>query len=307
MPLKKAKPETKLLKEYVDFLRNYQCSAEATIVIRKMFISPFLLQLNNIGRPSTLHLLSAKTIHDYIIETAEPLHRASKKHLSSSMRSFLRFAFIKGYLKRDLVEAVPVILTRKLDRLPESISWENIQKLLTMPDRATHIGRRDYAAMLLCIHYGVRIGQVISLKLSDIHWEEGCICFSGCKQSNALRLPLNNEVVEALLDYIKTDRQNPDFQEVFLTVRGKQKPLGKHNCYYTNIQKYYVKAGITSKSQGTRHFRHAFATRLLRQKVPIKTIADLLGHQHIETTFIYTKVDFEQLRALAREWPGVEK
>jgi integrase/recombinase XerD len=304
---KNAKPETKLLKEYTEFLRHYQCLAEATIDIRKRFVSPFLLQHKEIGMPSTLHLLSAKTIHDYIIETAAPLHRASKKHLSSSMRSFLRFAYIKGYLKRDLVEAVPVILTRKLDRLPESISWESIQKLLTMPDRGTPIGRRDYAVMFLCIHYGVRIGQVTSLKLSDIHWEEGFINFPACKQGNALRLPLHEEVIEALLDYIKTDRQNPDFQEVFLTVRGKQRPLGEHNHYYSCIQKYYKKAGITSKSQGTRHLRHAFATRLLSQKVPIKTIADLLGHRHIETTFIYTKVDFEQLRILAREWPEVGK
>lgn len=301
----KAIPETKLLKEYLDFLRHYQCSAEATVVIRKKFISPFLLTLGKIGKPSTLHLLTAKTIHDYIIDTAGPLHRASKKHLSSTMRSFLRFAYINGYLKRDLVEAVPVITTPKLDRLPESMSWKSIQKLLTMPDRGTHVGRRDYAVMLLCVHYGLRIGQVTSLKLSDIHWKDGCIYFPACKQSNTLRLPLHQEVVEALLDYIKSDRQNPDFQEVFLTVRGKQRPLSKHNHYYGSIRKYYVKAGIALKSQGTRHLRHAFATRLLYQKVPIKAIADLLGHRHIETTFIYTKVDFDQLRTLAREWPEV--
>jgi integrase/recombinase XerD len=303
----KATPETKLLKEYLEFLRHYQCSAEATVVIRKMFISPFLLKLGKTARPSKLHLLTARKIHDYIISTAGPLHRASKKHLSSSMRSFLRFAYIKGYLKYDLVEAVPVITTRKLDHLPESTPWESIQKLLTMPNRGTPAGRRDYAVMLLCIHYGLRIGQVMSLKLSDIHWQDGCIYFPACKQSNALRLPLHKEVVEALLDYIKSDRQNPNFKEVFLTIRGKQRPLSRHNHYYANIRKYYLKAGITSKSQGTRQLRHAFATRLLRQKVSIKAIADLLGHRHIETTFIYTKVDFDQLRTLAREWPEVER
>ncbi len=307
MPSKIPKRETKLLKEYLDFLRHHQCSAEATIVIRKSFVTPFLLQLNEIARPSKLKALSAKTIHDYIIKTAAPLHRASKKHLSSTMRSFLRFAYIRGYLNCDLVPAVPVILTRKLDRLPESVPWENIQKLLTMPDRGTHVGRRDYAVLLLCVHYGVRIGQVISLKLSDIHWDEGCICFSACKQSNGLRLPLHTEVARALLDYIKSDRQNPSFQQVFLTVRGKQRPLSVYNRFYTCIQKYYAQAGFESKPWGTRQLRHAFATRLVSQNVSIKTIADLLGHRHIETTFIYTKVNFEQLRTLAREWPEVEK
>lgn len=300
---KKTEPENELLKEYLDFLRDYQCLAEATLVIRRNFVAPFLIHLGDICQATRLHLLLAKTIHDYIIETAPPLHRASKKHLTSSIRSFLRFAFIKGYLKLNLVEAVPVLTIRKLECLPESISWEDIQKILAMPDKNTHIGRRDYAVMMLCIHYGVRIGQVTSLKLSDIHWEEGVISFAGCKWSNSLRLPLHEDVAEALLTYIKTDRNNPDFNEVFLTVRGKQRPLSEHNHYAGCLKKYYTKAGISSKFQGTRHFRHAFATRLLSQKVSIKTIADLLGHRHIETTFIYTKVDIDQLRTLAREWP----
>ena len=266
----------------------------------------FLLK-QGINLSSQLHLLSAKEIHDYIIEVAPPLHRASKKHLTSSIRSFLRFAYIKGYLINNLVEVVPVITTRKLERLPESITWENIQKLLTLPDKNTPSGRRDFAVMMLCIHYGVRIGQVTTLKLSDIHWEDGFICFAGCKWSNSLRLPLLEDVAEALLEYIKMDRRNPNFEEVFLTLRGKQRPLSEHNHYAANLQKYYIKAGISSKFRGSRHFRHAFATRLLSQKVSIKTIADLLGHRHIETTFIYTKVDIDQLRTLAREWPEVQQ
>lgn len=299
---KKVYPENELLNEYLNFLRDYQCLSEATIVIRRNVVTPFLLK-QGIDLSSQLHLLSSKHIHDYIIEVAPPLHRASKKHLTSSIRSFLRFAYIKGYLQNNLVEVVPVITTRKLDRLPESMSWENIQQLLTMPDKNTPAGRRDFAVMMLCIHYGVRIGQVTTLKLNDIHWEEGFICFAGCKWSNSLRLPLHENVAAALLDYIKMDRKNADFMEVFLTLRGNQRPLSKHNHYAANFRKYYVKAGISSKFKGSRHFRHAFATRLLSQKVSIKTIADLLGHRHIETTFIYTKVDLDQLRMLAREWP----
>ncbi len=299
---KKVYPENELLNEYLDFLRDYQCLSEATVVIRRNVVTPFLFK-QGINSSSQLNLLSAKNIHDYIIEVAPPLHRASKKHLTSSIRSFLRFAYIKGYLQHNLVEVVPVITTRKLERLPESISWDDIQQLLAKPDKNTPVGRRDFAVMMLCIHYGVRIGQVTTLKLSDIHWEDGFICFAGCKCSNALRLPLHEDVAAALLNYIKMDRKNADFEEVFLTLRGQQRPLSEHNHYASNFKKYYVKAGISSKFKGSRHFRHAFATRLLSQKVSIKTIADLLGHRYIETTFIYTKVDLNQLRTLAREWP----
>jgi integrase/recombinase XerD len=299
---KKIYPENKVLNEYFDFLRNYQSLSEATIVIRRHFLTPFLLK-QKINHMSELHLLSAKRLHDYIIETATPLHRASKKHLTSTMRSFLRFAYIKGYTKHNLVEVVPTIVTRKLESLPLSMSWENIQRLLKMPNITTPTGRRDLAVMMLCVHYGVRIGQITTLKLNDIRWKEGVICFTGCKHSNSLRLPLHHDVAEALLNYIKADRKNADYEEVFLTIRGKIRPLSKHNHYSSNFTKYYAGAGIDSSCRGTRHFRHAFASRLLSQKIAIKTIADLLGHRHIGTTFIYTKVDIDQLRTLAREWP----
>ena len=296
---------SKLLVEYINFLRHQQCLSEETIVIRKKFIVPFLNHIGKIVRPSTLFKLSAKTIHDYIIVTAQTLQRASKKHLTSSIRSFLRFAHIKGYLRRNLIEAVPVITVRKLDRLPQIISWDDVQKILTMPDRKTKIGRRDFAIISLLVNYGVRIGQVTTLKLQDIHWQEGVICFAASKHSNALRLPLHHDVADALLSYIKKDRKNSKFSEVFLTTTGVQRPLGKHDHYYSNIEKYYIKAGVNVHSKGSRTIRHAFATRLVSQKTPFKTIADLLGHRFIETTFVYTKVNVAQLRELAINWPEV--
>ncbi len=303
---KKTYPENALLNEYLDFLRVHQSSSEATVVIRRLFVSPFLLRLD-VDQSSEIRSLTAKYIHDYIIETAPPLNRASKKHLTSSIRSFLRFLFIKGYLIHNLVEVVPLLMIRKLEYLPKGISWDSIQTLLTMPKRDTPIGRRDLAVMMLCVYYGVRIGQVTTLKLNDIHWQDGYINFSGCKWSNSLRLPLLEDVAQALLAYINLDRRNPDFDEVFLSLDGKNQPLSEFNHYSSNFKKYYIKAGLSPAVGGTRHFRHAFASRLLSQKVSIKTIADLLGHRHIETTFIYTKVDVKQLRTLAREWPEVEK
>ncbi|MFT5114880.1 MAG: integrase/recombinase XerD [Parasphingorhabdus sp.] len=214
---KKIYPDNVLLIEYLDFLRTYQNLFEATIVIRRNYVMPFLLR-RGISHSTHLRLLTAKSIHDHIIETAPSLHRASKKHLTSSIRSFLRFAYIKNYISCNLVEVVPVITTWKLERLPESISWENIQKLLTMPDIQTPAGRRDLAVMMLCIHYGVRIGQVTALKLSDIHWEEGFICFTGCKWSNSLRLPLLEDVADAL--YKEGQKKSALRGSVFNLARG---------------------------------------------------------------------------------------
>jgi integrase/recombinase XerD len=302
----KKKTKSKLLKEYLCFLRKHQCLSEATIFIRKHYVSKFLSEIKDIATPSRLNKLSPETIHDYIIKTCRPFNRASKKHLTSSVRSFLRFAHIYGYLKNNLTEAVPVIVTRKLEGIPRKISWEDVKKLLKCPDRKTPQGRRDYAIILLCATYGVRIGQVRNLKLTDIKWHKGIINFDSSKMGKALSFPLEKRVAQAMLDYIKKDRKNEPFKEVFLTVKEPLRPLGKKNCLHSTFIRYFKQAKIKSKAAGSHLIRHAFATRLMEKKVPIKNISDLLGHKYIETTFIYTKVDIKNLRILARKWPEVQ-
>lgn len=306
-PKNSRKSGTKLMGEYLDFLSNNQCLSKATILLRRLSVHPFLEAIGDLARPSSLHRLSPKTIHEYVILKSPSLHRASKKHLVSALRSFLRFAYLKGYLRQNLVTAVPVIATRKLDTIPRGISWESVQALLRAPDKKTHIGRRDYAIILLLATYGVRIGQVTHLKLKNIHWKEGTIDFEPSKGGKPLRFPLYSEVAKALLAYIKKDRGRLSFLEVFLTKPPVQRPFSPNNHFGTTLDIYYKKAGLSMSLRGSHAIRHAFATRLVENGTPIKTISDLLGHRWIDTTFIYTKVDLPRLRSLAREWPeGVQ-
>ena len=162
-----------LLGHYLNFLKNSQGLADATLVLRRFHVEPFLRTLQNGGALADLHGLAPSTVHDYIIATSKPLTRASRKHLVSALRSFLRFAHVKGLLARNLVDAVPVFLTRKLDQLPHTISWEDVQKLLAAPDRTTLIGKRDYAILRLVASYGLRIGQAIHLHCTPSRPESG--------------------------------------------------------------------------------------------------------------------------------------
>jgi site-specific recombinase XerD len=299
--------DSTLLKEYLDFLRTHRGLAKATIVIRANFVAPFLEALNLRKTPEGVEGIVASHVHDYVIKTAGPMTHPSRKHLVSSLRSFLRFCHVRGYTDRDLTDAVPVIRTHKLDRVPKAISWESVQKLLAAPDRNTHEGRREYAVLQLLATYGVRIGQVTLLKLQDIDWPEGLIRFSSSKKGRDLCLPLTHDVAEALLDYIGRTRGKAPFPEVFLTVRGVPRPLGENNHLHGPIARHYDRAGIYSVTKGSHAIRHAFATRLMEKEVPIKTIADLLGHKCIMSTAMYTKVDLEHLRGVACEWPEVEQ
>jgi integrase/recombinase XerD len=215
-----------LLECYLTFLRTSQGLADATLVLRRLHVRPFLQSLEMQGTLLNLEGLVPSVVHDYIIKTSQPLTRASRKHLVSGLRSFLRFAHVKGYLKRSLVEAVPVILTRKLDRLPHTISWESVQKLLAMPDQTTLVGKRDYAILRLIASYGLRIGQAIHLCLRDIDWRQHMIYFPSEKGCKPLSLPLLKEVAEALLNYLRARGDIPLSDEVFLTVRGQPRALG---------------------------------------------------------------------------------
>lgn len=295
---------SKLLEKYLDFLRENQCLSESTIIIYRPIVSRFLSEINGIATPSKIHRLSPATIHDYIIKTFQKLSRSGKKQTVKVLRSFLRFAYVCGYLKKNLSEVVPVITIRNLEGIPRKISWKDVDKLLSVPDRKTAVGRRNYAILLLIATYGVRIGQVKSLTLKDIKWHEGVINFNASKGGKPLSFPLEENVAEALLEYIKKDRKEASYKEVFLTVRGPKKPLGFNNRLASSLIIYYRKAKIISEIKGSSHaIRHALATRLMEKSIPIKTISDILGHRWIETTFIYTKVDVERLRILVREWP----
>lgn len=305
---KKNKPAlpSKLLTEYLDFLQDHQCLGRSTINARRDHVATFLSVLKKRATPSKIPGLTASTIHDYIIEATKTLGRGSLKQLISAIRSFLRFLHFRGYLNRDLIPAVPTITTPKLASLPRAIPWDWVKKLLLIPDKRTRRGRRNYAILQLLATYGVRIGQVLSLRVSDIKWEEGLIYFQSSKRGNPLCFPLQKDVAQALLDYIRKDRRNAPFPQLFLTVKGHhQKPLSCNINLKPFLKSCHKFSGIKSKIRGWHSIRHAFATRLMEQEVPIKTIADLLGHRCINTTFIYTKVDLPHLRLLARDWPKV--
>lgn len=296
-----------LVESYLAFLRDTQGVSEATVVLRRQFIRPFLNHLGQEGKLPDFAHLAPSVIHDYVIKASPPLTRASRKHLVSALRSFFRFAHIRGYVARNLVDAVPIIATRKLDRLPQGIPWDDVQKLLATPDRSTPCGRRDYVIMQLLATYGVRIGQATHLHLNDIDWHGRVIHFRREKGCKPLCLPLKPDVAEAILQYLRFDRGKAEFSEVFLTHQGPSKPLSVNNHLYCALKRYYRLAGIKLPRRAISHtIRHAFATRLMEQGMSIKSIADLLGHRSIDNTFLYTKVDAERLRTLAVEWPEVQ-
>jgi site-specific recombinase XerD len=215
----------------------------------------------------------------------------------------LRFGLQQGYFRHRLDQAVPTLRTYKLSTVPRALTEEQAQRIIDTVDIRTHSGRRDYAILQLLYTYGVRGGQVRALRMEDIRWADNQILFRASKNGKDSLLPLSDEVGQSLLDYIRYARPHYSYPQVFLTCRAPYHPLTDSSSLSAIVNRHIRAARIDVPSKGAHAFRHGFATRMMEKGHTLKEVADVLGHRHLSTTFIYTKVDFNALKQVALDWP----
>lgn len=219
----------------------------------------------------------------------------------SDIRSFLRFLTMRGILQKDLSVDLPSIRIPRDAKIPSVWEQELVIRLLEAVDRSSAKGKRDYAILLLACRLGMRVGDIRTLKLDQIRWENSTIEIAQSKTGTPLRLPLTDEVGEALIDYLKSGRPQTEHREVFLKVNPPFDPFTGNNLHHI-ITYWRLLAGIRFRSpqkRGMHSLRHTLATRLLEKETPLTTIAEILGHTSLESTRIYAKADVEALRNVA--------
>ena len=292
-----------LLDAYLQWMRRYQHASEGTLEVRRHSMTQFLQWLGTEATPEGLFRLTAERIEKFFLSYAQSMGRSARHSMQSALRSFLRFCLHQGYIERPLDLAVPTLRTYKLATVPRGLSDTEAQQVLRGINRNSHAGRRDYAMVQLLYTYGVRGGQVRALRLEDIDWAKNEILFKASKHGKDSRLPLTAQVGEPLLDYLQHCRPCSSYPHVFLTCRAPYHPFAHSSSVSAIVERHIQTAGIEISSKGAHAFRHCFATRMLHQGHSLKAIADLLGHRHLGTTFIYTKVNFNALKQVALEWP----
>lgn len=288
---------------YLQWMRDYQHAAAGTIELRSRSISQFLQWLGPQATPQGCLELTAETVERFFLPYAQKMGRSARHSMQAALRTFLRFCFHHGYVQQPLDRAVPTLRTYKLATVPRGLSDEQALKVLRSIDRNTHVGQRDYAIIKLLYTYGVRGGQVRALRLEDIDWAHNQILFRASKHGKDSLLPLTVEAGESLLEYLKNARPRSSDPHVFLTSRAPYHALAHANALSAIVERHLRRADIEVSSKGAHAFRHCFATRMLQQGHSLKAIADVLGHRHLSTTFIYTKVDFNSLKQVALGWP----
>ena len=224
--------------------------------------------------------------------------------IATSVRSYLKFLQYRGDVDPRLVLVVPSPPCRRLKDYPVTMSESQIASFTNAFDHTRPDGKRDYAMMLLMLYMGLRSGEVAKLTLSDIDWRRSVVSLNRGKGPANRELPLSKLCGDALADYLRHGRPSCTTRRVFVR---HTTPIGS-DLTSENVRgamrRGYARAELPQEWTGTHILRHTAATRMLNNGASLKQIADVLGHQSIDTTSIYTKVDTTSLEPVCQPWPG---
>jgi site-specific recombinase XerD len=225
---------------------------------------------------------------------------SSCRQAVSALRSFLRFLQLEGLIDVALNHAVLSVAGWN-PSLPRAISSEHVIRLLTTCDRRRAIGRRDYAILLLLAHLGLRGGEVVAMELGDVDWRAGVVTVRG-KGRRRDRLPLPAEVGEALAAYLRRGRPAGGSRKLFLRCVAPHTGLADTGALRSVLERACARAGLPYLSP--HRLRHTAATEMLHAGAALSEIGQVLRHRSAVTTSAYAKVNHDQLRGIARPWPG---
>lgn len=279
------------------YLRNERGLSTQSIKCYKAHLRPFEVFLDRIG-VTNLRDLSPATLSAFVAESSRRLCTASLKGLCSDLRIFLRYAHREGLTPRDLSRSVGAPQDFRLAKIPRSVTWDAVGRVLEFIDRRTVSGRRDYAIILLLVTYGLRSREVAALTLDDIDWRRDRLRVPERKAGHSTAYPLSPIVGEAILEYLQNGRPKLDDRRVFLSAAVPYRPM-TFSSVSLRASLYLRKAGVAAPRLGSHTLRHTCVQRLVDADFPLKTIGDYVGHRSSASTEIYTKVVIEALRAVA--------
>ena len=232
----------------------------------------------------------------FVATLSQTLRASSQARYISTLRRFYKHLLARGLIRTDptLKIAMPV----KPSRLPKVLSEGQVEALLAAPQTDTVLGLRDRAMLETLYATGLRVSELVGLKLHEINFDMGVVRIFG-KGNKERLVPLGEEAVDWLRDYLADARpellgarQSEDF---FVTGRGEGMT---RQAFWRLVKRYAGVAGIDPARLSPHVLRHAFATHLLNHGADLRVVQMLLGHADISTTQIYTHIARERLKSL---------
>jgi site-specific recombinase XerD len=288
-----------LLDDYQRWLRVHRGLSERTVTRHRRLLTKLLPALGE-----ATHDYNAALIRGLVREWRERTGPADLRTITSALRSYLRFLAAAGLCRSNLDHAISPVVQWRLSSLPRYLSANDVERVVASCDQLSNGRLRDRAILLLLARLGLRAGDVAALKLQDLDWTAGMLHVSG-KTRRQVRLPLPQEVGDAVLAYIEQERPRVGEETVFLTMIAPYKPFSISSSISAIVARALKRAGITdAPSTGASLLRHSAATAMLRSGATLEAVGTVLRHRSLDMTAHYAKVDIAMLERIAQPWPG---
>jgi integrase/recombinase XerD len=277
------------VKEYQNYLHLERGLSKNTIEnytfdIEKLI--DFLIENAIVESPLTI---SEDIIQQFIYQIASKINPRSQSRLISGLKSFFNFLIFEGYRNTSPLEIIDVPKTGR--KLPDTLSTNEIDKLIAAIDLSTPEGERNKVMIETLYSCGLRVSELINLKISDVFLEEQFVKVTG-KGDKQRFVPIGNNTINLINNYIELVRAHQNVQKnfedcLFLNRRGKQLTRA---MVFTIIKNLAVQINL-KKTISPHTFRHSFATHLLENGADLRAIQLMLGHESITTTEVYMHLD----------------
>lgn len=299
--------DNKIVVSYKNYLIN---TDNKVFTISRKIRFVYLLEQYLVSINKTFKTFTKENVYNYFDECSKlkwgfPSQDINKLYI----KLFLNWTYKNNLTKISGDMLLPKIVWHRKTNIRTYYTKEEVIKLLNAIDIRTKQGKEDYLIISLICYLGLRISDVVGLKLSNINFNDNTISIIQYKTDKQLTLPLIDKVKYPLLDYLKNARPNDtDLDYIFITF---DKPYRHHVELKTHsyiVKKYLIKAGIdiNGRKHGFHSLRHSFSTLLLNEDTSLYSISTILGHHDIKTTMSYLDIDTSKLKELALEVPYVK-
>jgi len=286
----------KVLTEFLEYLRIERGMSENTVDAYRRDVQQYLSFLSDAKfRLDDVEPEALSSFFGHLQGSGRSPNTIARK--VSSVKGFYRFLVQEEKMNAD--PTVNLISPKRASNLPSVLTQEEVFKLVEAPDPNRFLGRRNRAMLELLYAAGLRVSELISVKLEHLSLSAATVRCFGKRQKWRI-VPVGNYALRAIKEYVEEERprltRGRAVDYLFLTRRGdKFTRMG----FWKILKKYVKIAGLRRKV--TPHtLRHSFATHLLEGGADLRVVQELLGHQSISTTQIYTRVDVEYLREVHR-------
>lgn len=282
-----------VLSAYTTFLRIERGLAENTIVSYAYDIQSFIDFAKEHFPKTKPKSCTKEELQSYVYALSKKVNARSQTRQISGLKSFFNYLIFEG-LRED--SPMDLIESPKIGRkLPEVLSVDEIDKIVAGIDRSSPLGQRNVALIETLYGSGLRVSELVGLKISDLLFEENLVLITG--KGNKQRLvPLGGVSARLLRIYLEEIRVHFPIKKsagdiVFLNRNGNQLTRA---MIFTIVRKAAKEAGVTKKIS-PHTFRHSFATHLLENGADLRSIQMMMGHENITTTEVYMHVDTKHL------------